>query len=197
MHGFVGGVDTNKPAKIAVGQKGAINPRNLAVRDPERYEAVVTSLKEGNSLTQTAVECGVARNTVDRIKHENKDQLTEWKWRNYNKLGKIIAKGLDRLDSEFDSVHINSVALQIGILLDKRSMIEGELVGKAPEKQVILHGDFNKLLDQVKSGNLDAGSLDNAKTPIKSGVIDVEGKDQVGKSGVEGGGGGANPISAE
>ena len=76
-------------------------------------------------------------------------------------------------------------------------MLEGELVGKSPEKQVILHGDFNKLLDQVKSGNLDSRSLNKPETPIKSGVIDVGGKDQVTKSGAEGGGGGGNANFAE
>ena len=150
------GVNTDNSEKTAVGQKGVTNPRNLRVRDPEKYKAVVTSLKHGNSLTQTSVECGVSRGTVDRIKYENKEELTEWKWRNYNKLNKIVSKGLDRLEEEIDQVHVNSLALQLGILLDKRSMLEGELVGKSPEKQVILHGDFNKLLDQVKSGNLDS-----------------------------------------
>lgn len=191
------GVNTDNSEKTAVGQKGVTNPRNLRVRDPEKYQAVVTSLKHGNSLTQTSVECGVSRNTVDRIKHENKEELTEWKWRNYNKLNKIVSKGLDRLESEIDQVHVNSLALQLGILLDKRSMLEGELVGKSPEKQVILHGDFNKLLDQVKSGNLDSRSLNKPETPIKSGVIDVGGKDQVTKSGAEGGGGGGNANFAE
>ena len=55
----------DKPIKTAVGQKGVTNPRNLKVADPERYEAVVESLKHGNSLTKTAVDCGVGRATVD------------------------------------------------------------------------------------------------------------------------------------
>ena len=66
------------------------NPRSLQVKDPERYKAVVESLKHGNSLTKTSVDCGVARPTVDKIKYENKDQLTEWKWRNVNKIAGIV-----------------------------------------------------------------------------------------------------------
>lgn len=175
--------------------KKKINPRNLKVRDPERYKNVVDSLKEGKSLTQTAVECQVARNTVDKIKYENRDQLDEWKWRNYNKLGRIVGKGLDRLEKEIDSVHINSIALQVGILLDKRSMLEGELVGKTPEKKVILHGDFNLLLDQVKSGDPMRRLQPEPENPMKSGVIEVGGKVKGTKSGAKGGGGGTNSIS--
>ena len=178
----------DKPIKTAVGQKGVTNPRNLKVADPERYEAVVESLKHGNSLTKTAVDCGVGRATVDKIKYENKDQLTEWKWRQSNRIAGIVGKGLDRLEAEIDNVHINSLALQLCILIDKKGVLEDSIVGKTPEKKVILHGDFNKLLDQVKNGDIDSRSLKNAETSVKTGIIDVEGKVKDVKSNTEGGG---------
>jgi len=178
----VGGVDTGKKKP---------NPRSLQVKDPERYKAVVESLKHGNSLTKTSVDCGVARPTVDKIKYENKDQLTEWKWRNVNKIAGIVGKGLQRLEDEIDNVHINSLALQLCILIDKKGVLEDSIVGKTPEKKVILHGDFNKLLDQVKAGHLEGRLPTPQENPMKSGVIDVEGKDKVVKSEAKGGGGGA------
>jgi len=184
-------VAKDKPIKTAVGKKGVTNPRNLKVADPERYEAVVESLKNGNSLTKTAVDCGVGRATVDKIKYENADRLTEWKWRQSNRIAGIVGKGLDRLEAEIDNVHINSLALQLCILIDKKGVLEDSIVGKTPEKKVILHGDFNKLLDQVKSGNLDSRSLKNAETPVKTDIIDVGGKDQGVESDGKGGGGGA------
>lgn len=180
-----------KPIKTAVGKKGVTNPRNLKVADPERYNAVVDSLKEGNSLTKTSVDCGVGRATVDKIKYENREELTEWKWRQSNRIAGIVGKGLDRLEAEIDNVHINSLALQLCILIDKKGVLEDSIVGKTPEKKVILHGDFNKLLDQVKSGGLDSRSLKNAETSMNSDIIDVEGKDQDIKSEAKGGGGGA------
>ena len=167
------------------------NPRSLQVKDPERYKAVVESLKHGHSLTKTSVDCGVARPTVDKIKYENKDQLTEWKWRNVNKIAGIVGKGLQRLEDEIDNVHINSLALQLCILIDKKAVLEDSIVGKTPEKKVILHGDFNKLLDQVRSGDLETRLPTPHEKPMKSGVIDVGGQDKVVKSDAKGGGGGA------
>jgi hypothetical protein len=167
------------------------NPRSLKVKDPERYKAVVESLKNGNSLTVTSVDCGVARPTVDKIKYENKDQLTEWKWRNVNKIAGIVGKGLERLENEIDSVHINSLALQLCILIDKKAVLEDSIVGKPLEKKVILHGDFNKLLDQVRSGHLEGRLPTPPEKPMNTGVIDVGGKDKVVKSEAKGGGGGA------
>ena len=171
------------------------NPRSLQVRDPERYKAVVESLKQGNSLTKTSVDCGVARPTVDKIKYENKDQLTEWKWRNVNKIAGIVGKGLDRLEAEIDNVHINSLALQLCILIDKKGVLEDSIVGKTPEKKVILHGDFNKLLDQVRNGNPTVKQQINAENPIKTGVIDVGGKVKDSDSVAKGGGGGLAHFS--
>ncbi len=138
----------------------------LEHREPEKYKNIINDLKEGKSLTETASNNNVARSTVDRIKYDNKDQLIQWKWRQSQKIGEIIEKGLKVLDENIDNVPKASLPLALGILIDKKDHFDSTIAPETQKSSVVAHVNLNDLIDKL--------STDKSKLPaVAPKTIDI------------------------
>ncbi|SVD43362.1 uncharacterized protein METZ01_LOCUS396216, partial [marine metagenome] len=66
-------------ANIVISENGRRNT-HLSNRDPERYQAILDALIEGEiSLPAIAAKQNVAKSTIRQIRHDNADLLPDWK----------------------------------------------------------------------------------------------------------------------
>ena len=151
--------DTKHPLKYTNKNKSL----KLEHKDPSKYKSILNDLKEGKSLTETASNNDCSRNTVDRIKYDNKDQLTQWKWKQSEKIGEIIEKGLKVLDENIDNVPKASLPLAIGILIDKKDQFDSAITPDVNKTSVIAHVNLNELIDNLSTSKVQRHE-DSAKT---------------------------------
>lgn len=143
-----------KNTKDSRAYKGKQNKKQtLKYKEPKKYKNILNDLKEGKSLTETASNNKCARGTVDRIKYDNRDQLINWKWKQSQKIGDIIEDGLQVLKDNVDGIPKGSLPLALGILIDKKDMLDSSLTPETTKQSVIAHVNLNELIDNLSSKN--------------------------------------------
>ncbi len=131
--------------------------------DPERYKAVLDGLKKGEGIQAVAARNKTSATTVQRIKHDNAEELGKWKQRVSTKLGQAIeAIGNDLADNP-DQIPAGQKAVTLGILVDKKAGLDGDNVTHIVHHKGLTH---SSLADRIRS-------LKEAKDAQQ--VIDVQG----------------------
>ena len=121
---------------------------------PEMIYKIMTSWAVTQNNLQTARELDIAESTVRKVVLQNKDKdefkkLCEEKREEFSvKASRIIDKALDRLerdiDDEFKSIPVNHLTTAIGVLTEKKLLIDG----KPTERTELVGGDkLNKLAE--------------------------------------------------
>jgi len=143
-------LNNTKDTKDTRAYKGNQNKKQtLKHKEPKKYKNILNDLKEGKSLTETASNNNCARGTVDRIKYDNRDQLVNWKWKQSQKIGDIIEDGLQVLKDNVNGIPKGSLPLAIGILIDKKDMLDSSLSPETTKQSVIAHVNLNELIDNL------------------------------------------------
>ena len=119
---------------------------------PEVVYKVMTSWASTDNYSETARELNMAMTTVEKIVKDNKDKpefvkLCEEKRNSFSKRAEsIINKALNRLEREIDNedkdIPVNHLTNAIGILTDKKLLVDGK-----PTEKIEIIGE--KTLDKL------------------------------------------------
>ena len=129
---------------------------HLSNRDPERYKAIVDALIEGDmSMPAIAAKYGVAKGTVNQIKHDNADKIPDWRQRTEKVLSETVVNMAKDLAANYDKIPPQSKALSLGILSSKLMELQGNNPGQV-HKHVHIHnhGAVNDLLAGLRGENV-------------------------------------------
>ena len=137
---------------------------HLSNKDPEKYEAIVDALIEGDlSMPGIAAKYGVAKNTVNQIKHDNAEKIPDWRQRTEKVLSETVVKMAKDLEAKYDKIPPQSKALSLGILSSKLMELQGNSNGQV-HKHVHIHnhGAVNDLLAGLRDKNTPADGIRDA-----------------------------------
>ena len=156
-------------------------PKNKTPIDKEKK--IVSALKEGKGVVETAALTKSSKNVVQRIRHENADQLPVWRKKTAENMMRVHSKLLDTLEQSIDNTDpgsktLSSVSISLGILSDKLQSIQQtgpQIVEHRPLN--VNHSDVNSLLSDNKSDGKGAkqreSGQDETQQDTKSDAIDV------------------------
>ena len=178
-------------------------PKNKTPIDKEKR--IVSALKEGKGVVETAVLTESSKNVVQRIRNENADQLPVWRKRTAENMMRVHSKLLDTLEQSIDNTDpgsktLSSVSISLGILSDKLQAIQQTGPQIVEHRHLhVNHSDVNSLLSDNKSGGNDGKQRETGRegtiADTKGEAIDVEPVKESGSLGEDskrGGGGCAN-----
>ena len=175
-------------------------PKNKTPIDKERE--ILSVLKKGKGIRETAALTKVARNTVERIRYENADDLPKWRKKTQENMMRVHSKLLNTLETSLDEIepspkNLGSVSISLGIIHDKLTSIQQTGPQIVEHRHLhVNHSDVNGLLSDNKSDGEaskqreteQAGTIQDIKSP----AIDVEPvnqKESPGQQTKRGGGG--------
>ena len=144
---------SQKKSNVVICDNGRRNT-HLSNKDPERYKAILDALIEGDmSMPAIASKYGIAKNTVNQIKHDNADKIPDWRQRTEKILSETVVNMAKDLHANFDRIPPQSKALSLGILSSKLMELQGNNVGQV-HKHVHIHnhGAVNDLLAGLRGG---------------------------------------------
>ena len=171
----------------------------------EKEKKILSALKQGKGIRETAALIGVAHGTVERIRYENADDLPSWRKKTVENLTRVHDKLVNQLEKSIDRLPVASIPIGIGILSDKINQHSGFSAQVVEHKHLhIDHSAVNGLLSDNQSGGNppkqketgQEGTNPNTKSP----VIDLEPanqKESPGEDSKRGGGGRANPAALD
>tara|TARA_R110000824_G_scaffold23500_9_gene84156 strand:+ start:831 stop:1340 length:510 start_codon:yes stop_codon:yes gene_type:complete len=131
-------------------------PKNKTSLDTEKK--IVSSLKRGAGVVETATLCGSSKNVVQRIRNENADQLPVWRKNTAETMMRVHSKLLDTLEQSIDNTEpgaktLATVSISLGILSDKLKDIQQTGPQIVEHRHLhVNHSDVNSLLSDIKSG---------------------------------------------
>ena len=178
-------------------------PKNKTSKDKEKQ--ILSVLKKGKGLVETAALTGVSRNTVQRIRYENADNLPTWRKNTIENLTRVHDKLLHNIEENLDKIPAAAKTISLGIISDKINQHSGFSAQVVEHKHLhIDHSAVNGLLSDNKTEGNDgkqreneqAGTIQDTKSP----VIDLEPVKASGSPGEDskrGGGGRANPAALD
>ena len=144
-------------------------PKNKTPIDKEKE--ILSHLKKGKGIRETAALAEVGRNTVERIRYENAEDLPKWKKKTQENMMRVHSKLLDKLEDSIDELEPNSknlaqVSISIGIISDKLkdSLQNGQQTIEHRHVH-INHGDLNSLLTDKNTASNDANTPENDNRP--------------------------------
>jgi hypothetical protein len=193
------------------GNKNSGNPGPPKNKTPlEKETQILSALKLGKGIRETAALTSVARNTVERIRYENADDLPKWRKKTQENMMRVHSKLLNTLEQSIDNTDpgaktLGSVSISLGIIHDKLQAIQQTGPQIVEHRHLhVNHSDVNSLLSDNKSGgegpkqreNEQAGTIQD----IKGEAIDVEpvkGSGSPGEDSKRGGGGRSNPAALD
>jgi hypothetical protein len=176
----------------------------------EKETQILSSLKEGKGIRETAAIQKVARNTVERIRYENADDLPKWRKRTAENLMRVHSKLLDTLETSLEGIepspkNLAPVSISLGIISDKLAMMQQTGPQIVEHRHLhVNHSDVNSLLSDNRSEGEgpkqkekdQAGTILDTKSP----AIDVEPvnqKESPGEDSKRGGGGRATSAALD
>ena len=175
-------------------------PKNKTPIDKEKR--IVSALKEGKGVVETAALTESSKNVVQRIRNENADQLPVWRKRTAENMMRVHSKLLDTLEQSIDNTDpgsktLSSVSISLGILSDKLQSIQQTGPQIVEHRHLhVNHSDVNSLLSDNQSGGEGAKQKeteqDRTQQDTKGETIDVEPvnqKESPGEDSKRGGGG--------
>ena len=110
-----------------------VSKNHLINKDPKKYKDIVKGLKEGRGMVQLASELSVAPSTVQLIREDHKTELPNWKRRTVKALSEAAEGIAQSLVEGHENIPWQSKALSLGIILSKKSELEGSM----PQQKVI------------------------------------------------------------
>ena len=157
-------------------------PKNKTPKDKERE--ILSVLKKGKGIRETAALTKVARNTVERIRYENADDLPKWRKKTQENMMRVHSKLLNTLETSLDEIepspkNLGSVSISLGIIHDKLTSIQQTGPQIVEHRHLhVNHSDVNSLLSDNKTDG--EGQKQRETGPektqqdTKGEVIDVE-----------------------
>ena len=183
-------------------------PKNKTSLDTEKK--IVSSLKRGAGVVETATLCGSSKNVVQRIRNENADQLPVWRKNTAETMMRVHSKLLDTLEQSIDNTEpgaktLATVSISLGILSDKLKDIQQTGPQIVEHRHLhVNHSDVNSLLSDNKSGGEGPKQKETTQggtiKDTKGEAIDVEpvkGSGSPGEDSKRGGGGCSNPAALD
>ena len=170
-------------------------PKNKTSKDKEKQ--ILSVLKKGKGLVETAALTRVSRNAVQRIRYENADNLPVWRKNTIENLTRVHDKLLHNIEENIDKIPAAAKTISLGIISDKINQHSGFSAQVVEHKHLhIDHSAVNGLLSDNKSDGEaskqreteQAGTIQDIKSP----AIDVEPvnqKESPGQQTKRGGGG--------
>ena len=176
-------------------------PKNKTSKDKEKQ--ILSVLKKGKGLVETAALTGVSRNTVQRIRYENADNLPTWRKNTIENLTRVHDKLLHNIEENLDKIPAAAKTISLGIISDKINQHSGFSAQVVEHKHLhIDHSAVNGLLSDNQSGGEGAKQKeteqDRTQQDTKGETIDVEPVNQKGSPGEDSkrGGGGQQDSAA-
>ena len=152
-------------------------PKNKTSKDKEKQ--ILSVLKKGKGLVETAALTGVSRNAVQRIRYENADNLPVWRKNTIENLTRVHDKLLHNIEENIDKIPAAAKTISLGIISDKINQHSGFSAQVVEHKHLhIDHSAVNGLLSDNKSDG--EGQKQRETGPektqqnTKGEVIDVE-----------------------
>ena len=125
-------------------------PKNKTSKDKEKQ--ILSVLKKGKGLIETAALTGVSRNTVQRIRYENADNLPTWRKNTIENLTRVHDKLLHNIEENIDKIPAAAKTISLGIISDKINQHSGFSGQVIEHKHLhIAHSDVNSLLSDNKT----------------------------------------------
>ena len=145
----------------------------------EKEKKILSALKEGKGIRETAALTKVAHGTVERIRYENADNLPSWRKKTVENLTRVHDKLVKQLEKSIDRLPVASIPIGIGILSDKINQHSGFSAQVVEHKHLhIDHSAVNSLLSDNKSGGEASkqreSGQDGTILDTKSPAIDVD-----------------------
>ena len=180
------------------GNKNSVNrnpPKNK--RPIEKEKKILSALKQGKGIRETAALIGVAHGTVERIRYENADDLPSWRKKTVENLTRVHDKLVNQLENSIEKLPVASIPIGIGILSDKINQHSGFSAQVVEHKHLhIDHSAVNGLLSDNKTeGNTgkqretDQQKTDQDTTNNDQRIIDIIPEKESKKESKRGGGG--------
>jgi len=120
-------------------------PKNKTPIDKEKE--ILSHLKKGKGLIETAALTKTSRNTVSRIRYENADNLPQWRKNTLENLTRVHDKLLHNIEENIDKIPAAAKTISLGIINDKIKDMAGDGNQIVEHRHVhINHGDLNSLL---------------------------------------------------
>jgi hypothetical protein len=133
-------------------------PKNKTPLDKEKE--ILSHLKKGKGLIETAALTKTSRNTVSRIRYENADNLPQWRKNTLENLTRVHDKLLHNIEENIDKIPAAAKTISLGIINDKIKDMAGDGNQIVEHRHVhINHGDLNSLLTDKST----AGKSQNIK----------------------------------
>ena len=154
----------------------------------EKETQIVSSLKEGKGIAETAALVGVSKGTVQRLRYENADDLPKWRKNTAQTMMRVHSKLLDTLEQSIDNTEpgaktLATVSISLGILSDKLKDIQQTGPQIVEHRHLhVNHSDVNSLLSDNKTEGNPAkqrengthGTVHDTTTDTPAAPIDVE-----------------------
>lgn len=150
----------------------------------EKETQILSALKQGKGIRETAALTKVARNTVERIRYENADELPKWRKKTAENMMRVHSKLLDTLETSLESIEPSSknlapVSISLGIISDKLAMMQQTGPQIVEHRHLhVNHSDVNSLLSDNKTGGEGPKQRDSGQAgtiqDTKGEAIDVE-----------------------
>tara|TARA_R100001463_G_scaffold47620_1_gene96618 strand:+ start:20820 stop:21308 length:489 start_codon:yes stop_codon:yes gene_type:complete len=137
------------------GNRGTPKNKTPIIKEKE----ILSHLKEGKGIRETAALSKVSKTTVERIRYENVEDLPKWRKKTAENMMRVQTKLLDKLEDSVDELEpsaksLASLSISIGIISDK--LKDNLQTGQQTieHKHIhINHSDVNLLLGDVKAPN--------------------------------------------
>ena len=124
----------------------------------EKETQILSALKLGKGIRETAALTSVARNTVERIRYENADDLPKWRKKTQENMMRVHSKLLNTLETSLDEIepspkNLGSVSISLGIIHDKLTSIQQTGPQIVEHRHLhVNHSDVNSLLSDNRTG---------------------------------------------
>lgn len=119
--------------------------------DPDKYRMIVNALAEGMAIRQIARAFKVSPGTVNAVKENEVIPIGAQKEKLANKLHTLAKMSVERLIDENDKIPLNSLAVVVGIAVEKMQLLQGEATQRIESTKGPSMEDFNKYLESLKN----------------------------------------------
>ena len=122
---------------------------------PIETKQAIRGLQAGKSISLVAQQTGIAKSTVQRLKHDFRAMIEQKQEEAVEKMLDVRGKALSRLEREMDDIPLASLPVTIGILSDKVRDLTGGAVSTIQHVSVKLPEDVKEatVIDLLPTAN--------------------------------------------
>jgi hypothetical protein len=124
----------------------------IVARNRERYAAIVRALAEGFGIRQIARAFHVSCNTIFAIRDREGHAIETEKKQLAGLMGRFVRMSVERLIEEHDQIPVGQLPVALGIVQDKRALLEGDPTVRVDERieVAISASDLAGMLERMK-----------------------------------------------